>query len=198
MLRRCFLSMLLVVCCLVFSGCQASAGTQDVLVPAQLSKEEESILHLVAGDDTVVYHLSSQETTRLAVNLYSLEAGEWKKQEGTLFGLQYDDATPISGRLLLALSGEIAKECRIAWQGDDGSVASACPEISFKEGAVYAASAFAQQEQTVVVGEPLPLLLLIGNEESSNTQAAIPVDFYHHPEQIGGDQAQMLALTLSE
>ena len=47
-------------------------------------------------------------------------------------------------------------------------------------------------------GQPLPLLLLIGNQEGSTTTAAIPSDFYNNPEAIGGDEVQMIAVTFSE
>ena len=62
----------------------------------------------------------------------------------------------------------------------------------------YAASAFAQQEREIDPSQPLPLLLLIGNQEGSNTTAAIPSDFYNNPEAIGGDEVQMIAVTFSE
>ena len=65
-------------------------------------------------------------------------------------------------------------------------------------GVYYAASAFAQQEREIVPGQPLPLLLLVGNQEGSNTTAAVPSDFYNNPEAIGGDEVQMIAVTFSE
>ena len=82
---------------------------------------------------------------------------------------------------------------------EDGTVsASDSPVLSFGEGVYYAASAFAQQEREIVPGQPLPLLLLVGNQEGSATTAAIPSDFYNNPEAIGGDEVQMIAVTFSE
>ena len=90
------------------------------------------------------------------------------------------------------------RSCRIAWREDGTVSASDFPVLSFGEGVYYAASAFAQQEREIVPGQPLPLLLLVGNQEGSATTAAVPSDFYNNPEAIGGDEVQMIAVTFSE
>ena len=173
MLQRCIAALMLAACCLAFSGCQDSAGAQNTIAPAQLSQQ---------------------------VATYRLEGTEWKKQEdSSLLGLFDEENASFRGRLLISFTQqEPFGSCRVAWQEDGTVSASDSPVLSFGEGVYYAASAFAQQEREIVPGQPLPLLLLIGNQEGSTTTAAVPSDFYNNPEAIGGDEVQMIAVTFSE
>ena len=131
---------------------------------------------------------------------YRLEGTEWKKQEdSSLLGLFDEENASFRGRLLISFTQqEPFGSCRVAWQEDGTVSASDFPVLSFGEGVYYAASAFAQQEREIVPGQPLPLLLLVGNQEGSTTTAAVPSDFYNNPEAIGGDEVQMIAVTFSE
>ena len=200
MLQRCIAALMLAACCLAFSGCQDSAGAQNTIAPAQLSQQEQEILTLASGTTTAVYDLSCEGTTQLSVDTYRLEGTEWKKQEdSSLLGLFDEENASFHGRLLISFTQqEPFGSCRIAWREDGTVSASDFPVLSFGEGVYYAASAFAQQEREIVPGQPLPLLLLVGNQEGSNTTAAVPSDFYNNPEAIGGDEVQMIAVTLSE
>lgn len=200
MLQRCIAALILAACCLAFSGCQDSAGAQNTIAPAQLSQQEQEILTLASGTTTAVYDLSCEGTTQLSVDTYRLEGSEWKKQEDScLLGLFDEENASFRGRLLISFTQqEPFGSCRVAWQEDGTVSASDSPVLSFGEGVYYAASAFAQQEREIVPGQPLPLLLLVGNQEGSTTTAAVPSDFYNNPEAIGGDEVQMIAVTLSE
>ena len=200
MLQRCVAALMLAACCLAFSGCQDSASAQNTIAPAQLSQQEQEILTLASGTTTAVYDLSCEGTTQLSVATYRLEGTEWKKQEdSSLLGLFDEENASFHGRLLISFTQrEPFGSCRIAWREDGTVSASDSPVLSFGEGIYYAASAFAQQEREIVPGQPLPLLLLVGNQEGSATTAAIPSDFYNNPEAIGGDEVQMIAVTFSE
>ena len=200
MLQRCIAALMLAACCLAFSGCQDSAGAQNTIAPAQLSQQEQEILTLASGTNAAVYDLSCEGTTQLSVDTYRLEGTEWKKQEDScLLGLFDEENASFRGRLLISFTQqEPFGSCRIAWREDGTVSASDFPVLSFGEGVYYAASAFAQQEREIVPGQPLPLLLLVGNQEGSNTTAAVPSDFYNNPEAIGGDEVQMIAVTFSE
>lgn len=129
-----------------------------------------------------------------------MEGTEWKKQEdSSLLGLFDEENASFHGRLLISFTQqEPFGRCRVAWREDGSVSASDFPVLSFGEGVYYAASAFAQQKREIVPGQPLPLLLLVGNQEGSATTAAVPSDFYNNPEAIGGDEVQMIAVTLSE
>lgn len=199
MLRRWIPALMLAACCLAFSGCQDSASAQNTIAPAQLSQQEQDILTLASGT-TAVYDLSCERTTQLSVDTYRLEGTEWKKQENSsLLGLFDEENASFHGRLLISFTQqEPFGHCRVAWQEDGSVSASDFPVLSFGEGVYYAASAFAQQKREIDPSQPLPLLLLIGNQEGSATTAAVPSDFYNNPEAIGGDEVQMIAVTFSE
>ena len=200
MLRRWIPTLILSACCLALSGCQDSAGAQNTLAPAQLSQQEQDILTLASGTTAAVYDLSCEGAAQLSVDSYRLEGTEWKKLENSsLLGLFDEEDASFHGRLLISFTQqEPFGSCRVALQEDGTVSASDSPVRSFGEGVYYAASAFAQQEREIVPGQPLPLLLLVGNQEGSATAAAVPSDFYNNPEAIGGDEVQMIAVTLSE
>lgn len=184
MLRRWIPALMLAACCLAFSGCQDSASAQNTIAPAQLSQQEQEILTLASGTTTAVYDLSCEGTTQLSVATYRLEGTEWKKQEdSSLLGLFDEENASFHGRLLISFTQqEPFGSCphRLAGGWHCQRLQLSCALL--RESVYYAASAFAQQEREIVPGQPLPLLLLVGNQEGSTTTAAVPSDFYNNPE----------------
>lgn len=191
---------ILTVCLTAFSSCKtADSQTANYLKPVKLTESEQQLLTLTHPAEPLLLDYCVEDAVSLSIDTFSLQNGQWVKENQVLALAQDDAAKPMSGRLALNYTawGDSFGLDTIAVQDTTGSVIRS-GELPKENAYEFRASSVSRKETAVVLNEPVCLLLFCADKPETVSNGKIPTDPFYNPEVFTSEYVQIVAITFSD